>query len=377
MTASALFRTLRVATAPAILLLATACGSAGGGAEAEQQPAPQADASGVTQNAPWALKTREHVDLWLHGFAMLVDDTARVPWFRRGYRDQMVVLKNRANVTTMLDANRDRLRARFGTNRLLPIQGQFLALYADDWNDLVEAAQLFLQAEGNPQRANSQQAATAIALFAQTFPAAADREWLRLFMQSLDDERQKYYHGYWLSEQRARDATLAAIDSSWHRVHRPRLQGFLNNSRQASGSVLLSLPIGGEGRTIATGGAGSIATVTFPETRAAADEAIYVFVHEAVGQLAASAVGDNVTPNERREGLADRLQAAAAVRTGYMVLARVDPALAPGYAEFYLRAANAPRTSGTVESRLAAAFPLPSTIADAIGRQLDVVLGGI
>ena len=377
MRSPALARTLRVAFAPGILLLASACGSAGGGAGAEQQPAPQADASGVTQNAPWPLKTREHVDLWLHGFGMLVDDTARVPWFRRGYRDQMVVLKNRANVTTMLDANRERLRARFATNRLLPIQGQFLALYFDNWDDVVRAAEVFLQAEGNPQRANDQQTAAAIALFAQTLPAAADREWLRLFMQSLDDERQKYYHGYWLSEQRARDATLAALDSSWHRVHRPRLQGFLNNSRQASGSILLSLPIGGEGRTIATGGSGSLATITFPDTRAAADEAIYVFVHEASGQLAAGAVGDNVTPSERREGLADRLQAAAAVRTGYMVLARVDPSLAPGYAEYYLRAANAPRTSGTVEARLAAAFPLPAAIASAIGRQLDVVLGGI
>ena len=44
----------------------------------------------------WPIKTREHVDLWLHGFAMLSVDTTKVPYFRRGYRDELTVQKNGA-----------------------------------------------------------------------------------------------------------------------------------------------------------------------------------------------------------------------------------------------------------------------------------------
>jgi hypothetical protein len=46
----------------------------------------------------------------------------------------------------------------------------------------------------------------------------------------------------------------------------------------------------------------------------------------------------------------------------------------------YLRAANAaaPAAGGAaLEQAFAHAFPLPQAIADAISRQLDVVLGGI
>jgi hypothetical protein len=62
-----------------------ACAAAAAGAPraaAAQTPQP-----GAPQPATaWPVRTREHVDLWLHGFALVIDDTARVPIFRRGYR---------------------------------------------------------------------------------------------------------------------------------------------------------------------------------------------------------------------------------------------------------------------------------------------------
>ena len=380
----ALRATMRAATLALVLATLAACSSAGGGGGTTQEPAPQGGAAGTatTQNAAWPIKTREHVDLWLHGFAMLTTDSAHVPFFRRGYRDQMVVLKNRANVTTLLDANRDKLRARFAANPALATQGQFIAQYFDNWQTFKQFADYFQQAQGNPQAARDPQMAAVIALFAQTFPNAADRDWLRLFIQCLDDEAQKYYHSYWINEQQRRAPALATLDSSWQRVHWPRLQGFLNNTQQKAGDFLVSLPLDGEGRTARTlGPTGTangtlVVAVSYPETPATANETIYAFVHEAAGQLAASVISDNTTPAEQRAGVADRLSSAAAVRTGYLVLQRVDPSLAPGYADYYLRAAGASR-GGATEAQLAAAFPLPDAIAAAITRQLDVVLGGI
>jgi hypothetical protein len=366
----------------ALLLAAAACGGGGG---ANPAPEPAQSASGQTTAAPgtrWPIKTREHVDLWLHGFALISEDTTKVPYFRRGYRDQLTVTKNGANVTTQLDANREKLRARLDANRSL-VNAQFLALYFGSWQELRQVADLFVRAEGDPRRANSRELAAAIATLAGYFPAAPDREWLRLFVASLDDESQKFYHDYWLQQQRNRAATLSAVDTLWQGRYRPKLQGFLNGTQQPSGDLVLSLPLDGEGRTISGGNSpgvsesANIITVAFPERPEDAVEAIYVFAHEAVGALAASAVNDNTTPSEKRSGVADRLQSAAAVRTGYLLLERVAPELADGYARYYLRSAGAAADGGSLPAALAAAFPLPDGLRDAISRQLDVVLGGI
>ena len=37
----------------------------------------------------WPVNTRAHIDLWLHGFALLSDDTGRVPMFKRGYASRI------------------------------------------------------------------------------------------------------------------------------------------------------------------------------------------------------------------------------------------------------------------------------------------------
>src|SRR5690606_5097407 len=94
------------------------------GACAQSQPPCALNPVAVTQ---WPVKTREHVDLWLHGFAMLQDDTATVPLFDRGYRDRLTVAKNSRNLTTLLDSNRAVL-ARAIAARPALIGAQFIPL---------------------------------------------------------------------------------------------------------------------------------------------------------------------------------------------------------------------------------------------------------
>jgi hypothetical protein len=371
----------RVAARALILaLLATlatlsACASGGGGAATGGTPSQGQGTTPATTDAPWAVKTREHVDLWLHGFGLLLQDTATVPYFRRGYRDEMTVMKNRMNVSTLLDVNREQLQRRFGINRNL-VGAQFIALYFGSWEDIQEVTNLFLQAEGNPQRAGSQAGANAIALLAGYFPSAADRDWLRLFVLGLTDERDRYYHSYWVQEQQSRSATIAAVDSLWQRVYRPKLQGYLNNTQQETGDFLLSLPLDGEGRTIHEGSRSNIVALTFPEAPSDAVQSIYVFAHEAVFAVAQTAVNDNTTPTEKRNGVADRYQSSAAVRGGMMLLRRVAPELLDGYARYYLRAAGQ-TPAGDPGAQLDRLFPLPEMIRASIDRQIGVVIGGI
>jgi hypothetical protein len=365
-------------TTLALCCAAIVAACAGGGQGAAGTPAPTSTA-GQTSTAPasatWPIKTREHVDLWLHGFAMVQPDSSRVPLFRRGYRDQLIVARNSASVRTLLDTNRDALARRFASNPALT-GAQFLILYAESWDDMRQAAQLFLQANGDANRATSQQAASIVRTFAQTFPSQADRDWLQLFMQSLDDERTKFYHDYWVREQRNRAGVLTAVDTLWQQHYRPKLQRFLNNTEQANGEFIISLPLDGEGRTVSGGKQQNIVTANFPATVAEAPEAMYTFTHEVVGTLAASTVSDNTSPADKRNGVADRLQSMAAVRGGFLLLQRTAPELADGYARYYLRSAGV--TPGAdPAATFATTFPLPDNIRDAIVRQVDIVLGGI
>jgi len=355
-------------------LAMSACASGGTGSGTTPLPT-----TGNQQTNPavtrWPIKTREHVDLWLHGYALLQEDSTLVPYYRRGYRDRMVVLKNRANVVTQLDANRDKLRARLTANPSL-INAQFVPLSFQSWEDMSQMIDLFLQADGDPNRAATRETAMQIASLAAYFQNSADRDWLRLFIQSLRDERSRFYHSYWLEQQREKANVVTVVDSIWQKIYRPKMQAFLNNSGQANGDILLSLPLDGEGRSQSAGKLQNILTVTFPDTPAEATDAIYVIAHEAVASIANRSVTDNITPNEQRNGAGDRYASAAAVRGGAMLLQRVAPGLLQGYARYYLQSAR--RTVGSdAMASLVTAFPLPDAIRDAIGRQLDVVIGGI
>lgn len=365
---------IRIAGLTSAAALVAACASVGGGGGGTVNPGPGAGEI-ASPSIIWPVKTREHVDLWLHGFALLQEDTTFVPFFRRGYGTDMTVMKNRANVVTQLDANRDRLRARLTANPQL-INAQFVPLSFPSWNELNAVVDLFVRANGDPRAASSQAQAAAIAFLAAYFQTGPDREWLRLFVQSLNDESSKFYHSYWLQQQRERSNVLEYVDTLWQRTYRPRMQAFLNNTQQAQGTILLSLPLDGEGRSLTNGKQSNIITVAFPERPNDAVEAIYVFAHEAMGSLATTAVTDNITPEQRRTGLGERYQSAAAVRGGALLIQRTAPEVLDGYMRYYLRSVN--RSAGSnVQATFTSTFAIPDTIRDALVRQLDVVLGGI
>ncbi len=365
------------ALAAALVAAAAAASGAGVPNTAAAQARAPAPAPARAASA-WAVRTREHVDLWLHGFALVVDDTARVPLFRRGYRAAARARRARANTFTQLDAERDRLRQRLAANPALALNAQFVALQFASWEALRGAADAFVQAGGDPRRARDEQTAAAIQFFAGVFPAAADREWLRLFVGALQDERDRVYHQEWLALQRDRAAALAAADSVWQRAARPRLQRLLSGTQQAGGELLLSPVVGGEGRTQQGGSRTNLVVVAFPERPADAAAASYVAAHELVGSVVGGVVADNTSPADQRAGLADRYVSAGQVRAGYLVLQRSAPDLAAGYARFYLREAGlAAPAAGGEGAALAAAFPLPPAILDALARQLDIVQGGI
>jgi hypothetical protein len=331
---------------------------------AQQQPA---------QPRVWPVITRIHVDLWLHGYAMLLRDTATVPVFRRGYRDAAQAAKTSSSVTTLLDDNRTRLQQRLTTNPAL-INGQFAPMYFATWDQMQLIIGQFLRAQGDVRSAGDQTQAQYFAVLAAQFPSALDRDWLNVFVQSLEDERRKFYQQYWTSLNGQRLPLVRRVDSLWQGTYRQKLSRFLNNTRQENGDFVLALTVGGEGRTVNFGSRQNAVVSTMPEQNA--EEALYVFAHEVTGGIVATAVNDNTTPTQQRDGLSGQYITLGQVRAGAMLLQRAAPELLSGYIRYYLAQAGQP-TTGDINARLASTFPLPDLIRQAIDRQIEVVLGGI
>src|SRR5690606_39497172 len=117
--------------------------------------------------------------------------------------------------------------------------------------------------------------------------------------------------------------------------------------------------------------------VASPSTPDSAEVLLYAFVHEAIGSIAQVAVNDNLTPVQKRNGLADRYGSAGLVRGGAILMERVDPAAAERYARWYLAQAGEPVPSSNALAALAAAFPMPDEMIESMRRQVDIAFGGI
>jgi len=375
-------RLLTCATTISVVACASAGGTSTGGGASQAGSATPTPVSGTPATAgqsrapTWRLATLEHVDLWLHGFALLTSDTGHVPFFARGYKQRITSAKRQRNLFTQLDANQQDLSARFASNPALT-NAQFVAMYFNSLQEIVSATDYFIRSNGNPRAASDPQIQQEIALLAANFPSAADRNWLRLFVQSLQDESTKFFHGYWTGEQQARGAAYAAFQNAWTSRYYPKLSRFLNNTQQASGQIVLSLPLGGEGRTVNDGKQSNLIAVEYPATIDAAPEALFGFVHEAVAKLVGEAIADNTTAAEQRSGVTVGYTGNGAVRGGALLLQRIAPELVPAYMRFYLATVGQNPPAGDPSAAFASAFSLPAAIVSAINKQIDVVLGGI
>ncbi|HEU4721948.1 MAG TPA: hypothetical protein VFS59_11345 [Gemmatimonadaceae bacterium] len=326
--------------------------------------------------ATWPVRTREHVDLWLHSYALLTADSTLVPYFKRGYRDRLLEVRRQRGVSTQLDASRARLLERIAVQPSLATGPQFLPFYFGSWEQMRQAVDVFIRANGNPRATSDPTLQQYIAILAGSFQSAADREWLRLLVVAVDDESRKFHRDYWTAETRARAAVVAHVDSLWQRSWRPSLQRFLNNTQQQNGEIYLSLPLDGEGRTVNFGKVQNAVAVGMPDAIQGSESVLYTFAHEVAGSVANTAIVDNTTPADRRAGTTARFEQSAAVRAGALLLERTLPSAVPGYMRFYLQSAG--RTApGDPRAAFASTFAVPDAVNEAIGRQLEVILGGI
>lgn len=305
---------------------------------------------------------------------MLLDDPSLVPLFAPGYR--ATITKARGGTRTLLDTNRERLLKRLSENPNLSA-AQFLVFYFASWDDVQRGTDRFLRDAGDVRAARTQDELRMYTTLRTYFPTAEDRDWLQLFVASLDDERGKFYRAYWTQQSSALASARGRVEQLWNGTYRAAFGRFMKGTMAREGYLVLSLPLGGEGRTIAVGQRDNFVAVPFPASVETAAEALYVAAHEIVGSTANSTVRDNASAAEERSGETAKWQTLAAVRGGAMMLSRVAPELAEGYMRYYLKLARMADVQGDVAVRFAATFPLPDRIRDALHVEIDAVLGGI
>jgi hypothetical protein len=363
----------RVISAIALLATAASCSTGGGG---PYQPPSGPSPSSSTAPMGWPVRSAEYVDAWLHGFALLTADTARVPLFDRGYRDRMLALRRQRNVVTALDANQPTLSAGFTRNPAL-VNAQFAIFGFASFDEMVRVTQLFVRNDGSPSTVTDQTTQQLFVWLRNYFPTVADREWLRLFVLSLQEEQTKFYNSYWNALQGDRAAARQQVNTLWTGTYRQKFARFMRNVRLTDGTMILSVPLGGEGRTVTDPTLGNGIAVPFPSTADSALNAIYVFAHEVVGTETQRALVDNTTPADQRSGVVDRMLPIANVRAGAILLQRLAPELVAGYERYYLMISGMTSPSGGPATAFASAFSIPDAQLTGITRQIDLVLAGI
>ena len=368
----------------ALLLLATltlfACASSRGAEPGIATEPPRAPLPGDTTHA-WRIRSWENLDIWLHGFALMERDSSRVPFFHAGYAREIDRYKASRSLRTKFDDNEAKLLERFSSSRAL-WNAQFLGLYFGSWKEMKEFMNYFILTDGDPRRASNGAMQRAIAIIAGYFRTVGDRDWARLYMESLEDEYDRYYHEWWTAESARRRPAFEAVDSLWRMVYYPKFKRFLDGTQQRRGDILLSIPLGGEGRLVPGGvnspaGNHSYLAINFPDSRDRAIEAIYVLTHELVGRVTSVAVDDHTTPAEDRSGLKASYDADALVVGGFYLLRKIAPDIADGYARYYAQMAGLSVGNGSAEASINVLFPLPQLIRESIIRQIDLVLSGI
>jgi hypothetical protein len=354
----------------ALIALAFASSACAGPQPAVARPVP------AGHSLQWPVKQREHVDLWLHAFALITNDTATVPLFARGYRDHVTVVKNSRNIYTGLDSVRQVLASTLISRPEL--QGtQFLALYFGTWEEMRQAFEYFFIATAETPRAQSEAVKPIVEFLRAAFPRAEDRAFARTLIGGVEAERAAFHHAWWLEEQRAANPVFARADSLWQSTWRPAIQRYLNHTQQQSGDLILARTLGGEGRAVPAGKSASQYAVAWPRTIDSVDVVLFTFVHEAASAVANVAINDNLTPVQQREGAGARLASAGLVRGGAILLQRIDPALAERYARYYLSQMGRPVPGTGALAALEAAFPMPEEMIASMKRQVEAAFGGI
>ena len=337
-------------------------------------PAPLA-AQNQAPSTRWRTILLPQVDLWYHGLA-----TAQFEGFGpdelydAGYALRLRDAKQKAGVLpTRLDDQAAYFGSAFRRDSTFEVF-HFVPLYfaATTVDPMLDALATVAGAEGTPSvdDALAQFGASAVA---GTIPREDQRAILADWTEALRVEWSSFYADYWRERAIQSGPRLQAIQSDWDDNFAPRLAAYLHAYALDNGVLVLSDPVGPEGRIFEGDPANrsdNIVVVGFDES-AGPRAPLYAAVREMCFPVVREVLADSPSAPDRAS--AATRSSNAAVRCGAYLLDRFAPDLAAGY-----RSGLVPDASGSPADIMAVferKYPIDAALSVAIQEKLGDIPG--
>jgi hypothetical protein len=338
-------------------------------------PGPQPLESGATR---WTVVTRPGMDLWYHGLAYtgFLGQAAELPIHAPGYVARMVAAKQASGVhPTVLDRRAEEFRSLFEAGPRYSAL-HFLPLYFPTEEFFFGAMRAWVQVGGDPRRVSDQSLAQAVAFLSQQFPTEGERRTLASWLEVLTEEGRVFYSAH--RQQRAAQLASVApvVQAEWDKLS-PQLRPVLDYLLLNEGELILSDPLGPEGRTLELGNRFNRIAVLMPEPNRPAD-AVWAFLHELMYPFVNGVISDQLSPAQIRDTNQQLLSRRAAIRAASAALARVAPQAVQPYREAHLRWAGLPVPASAAERERAfiRAYSLPDQLPAALEEGIANMLRG-
>lgn len=319
----------------------------------------------------WRVTTLDHVDLWYHGLALIGFGVAEpAALYDPAYAPRVRAAKQRRGLApTPLDRAAAAMASTFERDRAFEINHLLPLYFANaDWPAILHAVRT-LDRGGSRRDLGSERIARVLAA---ALPRSEQRGTLRRFAEMLEAER-----GLWLAAETnaaagSRLARARAVERRWNTVFAPSLAPFLTHIGRAQGTIVLSPPLGREGRNVGPlsgASSASIVAIAMPlddgdeETTAAA----FDILRELCFATARTVLGDRVPSGD--PVAAETLSRAIAVHCGAKMLRRYLPQYRAAYEARFIPPSAAAAVD-TASDGLARTFPLPPAIEERLVAEL-------
>ena len=217
----------------------------------------------------WEVRSSAAVDLWYHGLALVgFDGPGPLSWYSTDYARDVRADPARRGLHTLLDRDGAALRAAFRRDSTFEALHFLPLYYPGEWPerllDLVRAVSggdlETRQGVSAPRRAAD---AASVAALRAVFVTPEQRQVLRRFAEALDDEWRRYLRDARVRDAPAAAARLRAIRATWSADVEPAVRDNAALAGIRSGTILVSAPLGGEGRLLRAGD-GVVVAVQLP-----------------------------------------------------------------------------------------------------------------
>ena len=325
----------------------------------------------------WVVRSEPHIDLWYHALAVVgVEGLGALPMYESGYPARIRMAKEAKGVyPTPLDRIAGRVRSAVQRDPAFEVL-HFLPVYfaGSGRLEMMEALQaVAVQRSGVPSIGASRARFGATAV-ASVLTSPEQRAILGELVQALGQEWDLFYGEYWQGQLEEGRGSVGALQDRWSRDFLPSLDPFLRRVSLDGGVLLLSPPVGPEGRVFA-GDPGNrhdnVVVVGIASEDSGADEPLFAAVREICFPAVRRAL-DRVELEFSSRAQGDETSSWAAVRCGEALLERYLPERLSSYRESALRLrGNEWEGRGEAEDALRAAFPIDLQLERALIEEIN------